>query len=56
MEDPRWAEIGSVVFAGYLTKQGRRLRSWKRRHFEIDSAGWLKYYRLGSSTSLVRCV
>ncbi|EDQ85881.1 uncharacterized protein MONBRDRAFT_28839 [Monosiga brevicollis MX1] len=38
-EDP-----GAILFRGYLTKQGRVRKTWKRRFFELSDDGHLRYF------------
>eukprot|EP00043_Microstomoeca_roanoka_P009718 m.92613 g.92613 ORF g.92613 m.92613 type:complete len:768 (+) comp14671_c0_seq1:195-2498(+) len=37
---------GAVLFRGFLTKLGRKRKTWKRRFFELSSAGCLTYYKV----------
>ena len=46
---------GAILFRGFLTKLGRRRKNWKRRFFELSSAGCLTYYKV-CKTAACACV
>jgi hypothetical protein len=42
-----------VVNRGWLTKEGAKVRNWKRRFFTLDSRSLLRYYKTEDTTA--RC-
>ena len=41
------------VMSGWLTKEGARVKNWKRRYFTLDTRHMLRYFKAEVSTLLL---
>eukprot|EP00045_Choanoeca_perplexa_P013010 m.145012 g.145012 ORF g.145012 m.145012 type:complete len:432 (+) comp16210_c0_seq5:1534-2829(+) len=51
-EEVEFGPESRIVFSGYLTKQGRFRKNWKRRHMELTEDHILRYYKQAGSRKL----